>query len=293
MQFFIFDFMKDFASLSDLSKWIKSELSTLYPEREIDSLIQIIYEYTINLEKTQILLKENLKPAPEKLKKIKEIVSRLKKAEPVQYITGETYFYDCRLKVDKNVLIPRQETEELVEWVMSDNKLTNPKILDVGTGSGCIAIALAKNIPRSQVWATDMNKSILNLARENASINNVNVHFLEHDIAGNQEFGFGYFDIIVSNPPYVLNKEMPLIPDNVKYFEPHEALFVNDSNSLFFYDKISEFALAHLKKNGSLFFEINEKKGSEVVALLSGKGFGEIVLHKDINKKDRFIKSSL
>jgi len=285
--------MKDFASLNDLSKWIKNELSALYPEREIDSLIQIIYEYTINLEKTKILLKENLNPAPEKLKKIKEIVSRLKKAEPVQYITGETYFRDCRLKVDKNVLIPRQETEELVEWVISDNKLTNPKILDIGTGSGCIAISLARIIPHSQVWATDINKSILNLARENASVNNVKVHFLEHDIAVDQEFGFESFDIIVSNPPYILNKEMPLIPDNVKYFEPPEALFVDDSDSLFFYDKISEFALVHLKKNGSLFFEINEKKGNEVAALLSKKGFRKIVLHKDINGKDRFIKSSL
>jgi len=279
--------------LVDLTKWIKSELNSFYPEREIDSFIQIIYEYTINLEKTQILISGNLKLNEEKIKKIKDIVHRLKKYEPIQYITGETFFYDCKIKVDEHVLIPRQETEELVDWIIKDNELENPKILDIGTGSGCIAIALARNIPGAKVFASDYSTNILERAKKNSELNGTRVFFFKHDLSKSLKFEYGNFDVIVSNPPYVLNKEKDIIPENVINFEPGRALFVNDQDPLYFYKRISELTLYSLKKSGKLFFEINEKKGEEIIELLFSKGFKDIVLKKDINEKDRFVKATL
>jgi release factor glutamine methyltransferase len=279
--------------LVDLTKWIKSELISFYPEREIDSFIKIIYEYTINLEKTQILISGNLKLNEGKITKIKDIVHRLKKYEPIQYITGETFFYDCKIKVDEHVLIPRQETEELVDWIINDIKLENPKILDIGTGSGCIAIALARNIPGANVFASDYSTNILERAKKNSNLNDTRVFFFKHDLSKSLEFEYGNFDIIVSNPPYVLNKEKDIIPENVINFEPERALFVNDQDPLYFYKRISELTLNSLKKSGKLFFEINEKKGGELSELLFNKGFKDIVLKKDINEKDRFVKATL
>jgi release factor glutamine methyltransferase len=279
--------------LVDLTKWIKSELISFYPEREIDSFIKIIYEYTINLEKTQILISGNLKLNEGKITKIKDIVHRLKKYEPIQYITGETFFYDCKIKVDEHVLIPRQETEELVDWIINDIKLENPKILDIGTGSGCIAIALARNIPGANVFASDYSTNILERAKKNSDLNDTRVFFFKHDLSKSLEFEYGNFDIIVSNPPYVLNKEKEIIPENVINFEPERALFVNDQDPLYFYKRISELTLNSLKKSGKLFFEINEKKGEELSELLFNKGFKDIVLKKDINEKDRFVKATL
>jgi release factor glutamine methyltransferase len=279
--------------LVDLTKWIKSELISFYPEREIDSFIKIIYEYTINLEKTQILISGNLKLNEGKITKIKDIVHRLKKYEPIQYITGETFFYDCKIKVDEHVLIPRQETEELVDWIINDIKLENPKILDIGTGSGCIAIALARNIQGANVFASDYSTNILERAKKNSDLNDTRVFFFKHDLSKSLEFEYGNFDIIVSNPPYVLNKEKEIIPENVINFEPERALFVNDQDPLYFYKRISELTLNSLKKSGKLFFEINEKKGEELSELLFNKGFKDIVLKKDINEKDRFVKATL
>ncbi|MEF8811883.1 MAG: peptide chain release factor N(5)-glutamine methyltransferase, partial [Bacteroidales bacterium] len=218
------------------------------------------------------------------------ITKQLKKQKPIQQILGETEFYNITLKIEPHILIPRQETEELVDWVLKDVASEKKNILDIGTGSGCIAIALAKNLPGSIVTAVDYKPEILDAAKENALLNGVHIRFILADIL-QDDLPPGQYDLIVSNPPYVRNSEKKFMSQNVLNYEPSEALFVEDEDPLIFYRKIIHLAGKHLVDNGFLYFEINEYLGEETVRLLEKHGFNEICLKKDLNNKNRMIKA--
>jgi release factor glutamine methyltransferase len=224
------------------------------------------------------------------------VLSELKKEKPIQYILGETEFYGLRFRVNENTLIPRPETEELVELIISDNQITKNTnsltILDIGTGSGCIAISLAKNLSNAKVSAIDVSEKALEMAKKNAEINEVNVNFILADVLKISTLQEKY-DVIVSNPPYVRNLEKHEIKPNVLEFEPHLALFVEDDDALIFYRKIAELALKNVSENGKLYFEINQYLGKETVELLENLGFKNVKLIKDIYENDRMIFATI
>jgi release factor glutamine methyltransferase len=218
----------------------------------------------------------------------------LSAGKPIQYILGTAEFYRMKLKVNPNVLIPRPETEELVEWILTSvaDSSKNLNILDVGTGSGCIAIALKKYLPKSTVAAVDISAAALQTAKENAQNNEVEVNFITADILAHAETALlngQQFDVVVSNPPYIKEDEKPEMHENVLANEPHDALFVSNDNPLLFYKAIADFAQTKLVKNGLLFFEINEYLAKETIEMLDGKGFTDIVLKNDMQGKDRMV----
>lgn len=270
------------------------ELSEVYPQTEIQSFFNILIEFKLNLSRIEVALQPNFNIDKCELDFLQKALSNLKKQIPIQYILGETEFYGLPFIVNKNVLIPRPETEELVSWVLEDSKLENKKltILDIGTGSGCIPISLAKNLPNAEIYAIDISQKALEIAQKNALKNNVTIHFLEADVLTLNKLP-QQFDIIVSNPPYVRELEKEQMHQNVLDNEPHLALFVANHNPLLFYDKIADLAKKHLTKNGKLYFEINQYLGEETVNLLKSKGFRNIELTKDIFGVDRMIKATI
>ena len=275
-----------------ISKSFKTELKDIYPEREIQTFVEILLEYFAGLSKTDLILKSKETLDQTVIQKMEKALIRLKKTEPLQYIIGETEFYDLKLKVNPSVLIPRPETEELVQWIIEKHK--NDKkisILDIGTGSGCIPLALKNNLPNAEVFAVDISEKALETAKNNAVINNLDVSFILLDILNvKKNHNLGELNVIVSNPPYVLELEKKLMHKNVLKNEPHLALFVENDNALLFYKAIIKFANNYLKVGGSLYFEINEAFGLEMTALLKENGYQDIELKKDINGKDRMIK---
>ncbi|MFA5299657.1 MAG: peptide chain release factor N(5)-glutamine methyltransferase [Lutibacter sp.] len=276
--------------IQEFKRHFFQELSNLYPETEIQSFFNILIEFKLHLSRIQLALEHNFNLNNDDLDFLKSALSKLKNQIPIQYIVGETAFYGLIFKVDKNVLIPRPETEELVNWIEKDHKNSNsPKILDIGTGSGCIAISLAKNLPNAAVSAIDISSEALNVAKNNAILNNVKVNFIHTDILNLQKLEAN-FDVIVSNPPYVRELEKAQMQQNVLSNEPHIALFVENENPLLFYNKIAELAKNHLSKNGVLYFEINQYLGAETIDLLKTKKFKNIELKKDIYGVDRMIK---
>lgn len=217
------------------------------------------------------------------------ILDRVSRSEPIQYVTGETEFYSLRFKVDKSVLIPRPETEYLVEMVIKKySEIPNLKILDVGTGSGCIAVALASKLILAEITATDKSIMALNIARSNAIINHTKVHFIQDDFL-NREHDYHQFNIVISNPPYVTESEKRLMHRNILEYEPPEALFVSDSDPLIFYRHLAEFTEKHLFPGGEIFLEINESFANETVTLFVKKGFREVSLHNDLSSKKRYL----
>jgi release factor glutamine methyltransferase len=227
----------------------------------------------------------------EQSSRIINICEELKTGKPYQYVLGETSFYNCTIKVDPSVLIPRPETEELADLIIQENKGFKGKIIDFGTGSGCIAIALAVNLPAADVIATDISEKALSLAGYNARLNNASVRFIRDDIFNpNPELTEPGAGIIVSNPPYVRYSEQKLMKNNVTGFEPHLALFVDDSNPLVYYKALLGIADKILSKEGKIYFEINEALGNEMSALLDSYGYSDIGIIKDINGRDRIIK---
>ena len=223
-------------------------------------------------------------------------MEELKKEVPIQYLLGKTHFYGLDFEVNENVLIPRPETEELVEWIINENKAIDKKkkvkILDIGTGSGCIAISLAKNLPNAEVYAIDVSKKALETAKRNAISNNVEIIFMLKNVLELEILKSNY-DIIVSNPPYVRNLEKEEIKKNVLDYEPHLALFVEDNDALIFYRKIASLAQKNLLENGQLYFEINQYLGKEMTDLLEEMNFKNIELRKDIYDNDRMIKGNI
>lgn len=279
------------------------ELSSLYDEHEIDSFFYIILEKLHGLKRIDLALNPETVMDGTHLKQWKSILSDLKIQKPIQYILGETQFYGLRFEVNENTLIPRPETEELVELIIKEEgreKREEGKviILDIGTGSGCIAVSLAKNLPNAEVFAIDVSEKALVIAQKNADINNVKVNFINVDILKTNDLeklptsNFQLptsFDIIVSNPPYVRNLEKAEIKPNVLEYEPHLALFVEDTDALLFYRKIAELAMKNLNPNGKLYFEINQYLGKETVELVESFGFKNVKLIKDIYQNNRIV----
>ncbi len=277
--------------IRDVKKMILDILSPVYPQEEIRSFINLIFEHLLGLSVLKTHLHQHDRISEAKLIEIKEILERLTKFEPIQYILGETEFYGLRFKVNSSVLIPRPETEELVNWILNDSPDQNANILDIGTGSGCIAIALAKNRPDLNIEGWDLSGEAIRIARENTELNNVKICFEEKDILKWREFPITVtYDVIVSNPPYVTLSDKELMLPNVTDYEPHLALFVPAEDQLIFFRHIADFAISHLKHGGHLYFEINENLGKEIQTLLVSKDFRNIVLHKDINGKERMIR---
>ncbi len=272
--------------------YIRKELEGLFPESEVESFIRIIFSSLKNYSQTDLILKKDEVLSEIKKDAIKKIVTRLKNQEPIQYILGETEFYGLTFKVNPSVLIPRPETEELVDWILKSELPESPVIFDVGTGSGCIPISLKKNLPNAQVLACDISKESLKIANKNAKINRVEVEFILQDFLNLQApEGFPKLDILISNPPYVRDSEKKLMEKNVLDFEPETALFVPDDDPLRFYKALVEFGNDRLRKGGLMFWEINEAFGKECVLLLKENGYSNVELRKDLNGKYRMVKA--
>lgn len=283
-------------TLRQLKQLFTDTLSSIYPIEEIESFYFILLEDRLDLKRIDIALNPNQNILPIDKNYFNTCISKLFKEYPIQYIIGNTEFYGLPFKVTEDTLIPRPETEELVQWIIDSTSTTTNcekiNILDIGTGSGCIPISLAKNLPNSKITAFDISENALNIAKQNATLNKVSVSFKKIDILKTNSLE-DKFDIIVSNPPYVRNLEKKEIKKNVFNNEPHLALFVDDNDPLIFYDKISRLAKSHLKTRGLLFFEINQYLGKETVALIDQIGFSKIEIKKDMFKNDRMIKASL
>jgi release factor glutamine methyltransferase len=280
-------------------------LKSIQDEQEIESFFFILTEYLHNLKRVDVALNPNFELSEAAIEKWNSILTELKQEKPIQYITGEAWFYGLQFEVNENTLIPRPETEELVEWILNSpitQHQTPITILDIGTGTGCIPITLKANLPQANVSAIDVSEQALEVAKRNAALNKVTINFIQANILEVQDLSKlqtsnsqlpTNFDIIVSNPPYVRNLEKQEIKKNVLDYEPHLALFVEDTDALLFYRKIAQLALKNLSPNGLLFFEINQYLGKETVELLENLGFKNIELKKDIYGNDRMIKCSV
>jgi release factor glutamine methyltransferase len=270
-------------------------LAGLYDTLEADSFFYLVLENKYHLKRIDLALQPELSFSDAEIEDWNDILGKLKLEIPIQYLLGTTHFYGLEFEVNENVLIPRPETEELVDWIVSDKQKIQQselKILDIGTGSGCIAITLAKNIPHAKVFAIDVSEKALQTAIKNAQRNDVDITFIEKNILEAEDLDM-QFDIIVSNPPYVRNLEKSEIKKNVLDNEPHLALFVEDHDALLFYRKITGLAQKNLHANGHLYFEINQYLGKEMVGLLAASRFTGIELRKDIYGNDRMMKAVL
>ena len=279
-------------------------LKHLYPTSEIDSFFFLILEEYMGLKRIDIVLKSDFLIDKKSLNLMQIATKQLEQEIPIQYIIGKTEFFGLPFNINKEVLIPRPETEELVEQVLKEVSLTKIcktttdettnekqlKILDIGTGSGCIAISLKKQLPSSKTSAMDVSDEALRIAKKNAVLNKVDINFIHQDILKTNNLDKLY-DVIVSNPPYVRELEKKEMKNNVLNNEPHLALFVDNKNPLLFYNKIAELAKNFLTKNGQLHFEINQYLGKETIKLLAEKGFKNIQLKKDIFGNDRIISA--
>lgn len=274
---------------SQIKKIFHQQLKEIYIENEIDSLFFIALEYVTSISKIEYILQKEEEISEEKLIELKFILEELTKNKPIQYITKNAYFYGLNFYVNEKVLIPRQETNELVDWVLMSVTHSKPiKILDIGTGSGCIAITLKKNLPLSEVFAIDISNEAIQVAQKNANDNEVEINFLQKNILEINDLKSN-FDIIISNPPYVRELEKLEMAPNVLDNEPHLALFVPDNNPLLFYEKITEIALKNLTKDGMLFFEINQYLSEETKKMIENKGFKNVTLRKDLQENYRMI----
>ena len=280
--------------LKSLRTYFLNTLLGYYPDSEIQSFFKLLCEFELAYNPVDLVLKAEEVIMEDAYNFFQDAIERLQVYEPIQYIIGETEFYGLKFKVNKSVLIPRPETEELVDWIISDCKGKGIKILDIGTGSGCIPITLAKNLREAKIYALDISKDALKIAAYSAKENKVPVNFIEADILNVDHENFvskyGKFDIIVSNPPYVRLSEKPLMKDNVLNYEPHLALFVEDEDALLFYRKIIELSDKLLNSEGLIYFEINESQGDTIKKVL-GSNFANIQLRQDIYGKDRMIKA--
>ncbi len=271
--------------------YVKSELIEFYPAHELNSMLYIMLDKFFDVSKKEVLIGSEKRLSESELLKIIYAVKDLKKHKPLAYILGEWEFFGLPFIVNEYTLIPRPETEELVQLIIEENELSNVSILDIGTGSGCIAISLKATIPNSQVFAYDVSKEALGVAKQNANKNNVEVTFKEVDILNDDDVTLK-FDVIVSNPPYIPVKDKDSMDKNVLEYEPHLALFVENEQPLLFYMAIVEFAKKHLANRGKLYFEIHESLGIEVKNMLETKGFNNIEIVKDMNGKNRMVKCS-
>ena len=276
--------------VKDIRNYYCEQLCSIYDKDESNAMILILFEHYFNIDRVKMALEPQLRLSESEMLTFHFAVKDLLKNKPIQYILGKTEFCELKFKVNENTLIPRPETSELVnkihnaQFTMHNEQLT---ILDIGTGSGCIAVSLAKMIPNSEVFALDISEKALEIAKENAANNNVNVTFIHDDILSLKNKIETQFDIIVSNPPYVRELEKAEMRDNVLNWEPHNALFVSDNDPLIFYRTILEFTKSNLKENGEVWFEINEYLGKEMIELCHEMGFSKIEIFEDFRGKER------
>ncbi|WP_281987960.1 peptide chain release factor N(5)-glutamine methyltransferase [Aquimarina aggregata] len=280
--------------IKDLRTGFVNSLSDLYDREEVLSFFYLLSEKILELRRVDIALKLNDSLSVESVEQFRNAQNRLQSHEPIQYILGDTEFYGGVFTVNKHVLIPRPETEELVDWILHDqkNKNTSLKILDIGTGSGCIAISLAKNLKKAEVYAIDVSEEALKVAKANAEKNQVTVKFIKLDVLAASDL-FQSFDIIVSNPPYVRELEKEEMKPNVLDNEPNLALFVSNGKPLVFYEKITKLAKKRLDRGGALYFEINQYLGNETKLMIENLGFKTVELRKDFYNSDRMICAKL
>ena len=282
-------------TLTEVRSILTKELNNVYDKDEVKNIMDLVLEHITGLPRIEQVKSKVPYLTCTQLEDLDSIIERLKKNEPVQYVLGEAWFAGMKFKVNKNVLIPRPETEELVDWVAKQSAIGNQQlaIIDMGTGSGCIPITLKKRLPDAELSAIDVCSEALFTATENAIEHNTEINFVQLDFLNEEKWSeLGNFDIIISNPPYVKQTEKHSMHERVISFEPHLALFVPDSDALLFYRKLAGFAVKHLNPGGSLFVEINEALGNEVVALFKNTGFADIQLKKDMQGKDRMIKAT-
>ena len=275
-------------------------LISVYDKQEAISLAWLSISYAFKLERATYLNLKDTEIPVDKLELLFEILNELKTGKPLQYVIGETDFYGLNFIVNPSVLIPRPETEELVEWILSDLRISKralegTRIIDIGTGSGCIPITIKKNIPEAQLYAIDISQEALDISKKNAVLNQTKINFIQDDIlkSSNTSLNKEKFQIIVSNPPYVMEAEKKQMLPNVLDYEPHLALFVPNNDPLIFYKTIADFAIKHLDTNGLLYLEINENLGKETINILKEKGLKNIELRQDLRGKDRMIRSKL
>lgn len=267
----------------------RQELLSMYPKGEVESFIALAFEDVLEYSRVDVIMNaEEIIPI-QYITRFFGILESLRKYQPIQYILGKTVFYGLPIQVNSHVLIPRPETEELVHWILKDEWKDGINILDLGTGSGCIAISLKDHLKKAEVHGADISIEALNVAKRNAVKNGLKVNFFQFDILNQESLGFMKYDIIVSNPPYVRMSEKEWMEKNVLNHEPHPAIFVDEVEPLIFYRKIVDLAEGHLNKSGKIFFEINEACGSEIVQLLKDRGYEEVILKKDYNGKDRMV----
>ncbi|MBR2051060.1 MAG: peptide chain release factor N(5)-glutamine methyltransferase [Bacteroidales bacterium] len=288
--------------VKDIRKYYCDQLCSIYDKDEANAMILMLFEHYFNIDRVKMALEPDIRLSESEMLKIHFAVKDLLKNKPIQHIIGETEFCELKFKVNENVLIPRPETSEMVYKIVNkttgqqDNEFYSHRdaesrlsILDIGTGSGCIAISLAKLFPKAQVYALDISEDALKVARENAINNKVNITFIHDDILSLNNDIETKFDIIVSNPPYVRELEKAEMRDNVLKWEPDKALFVSNEDPLIFYRKILEFAKSHLKEDGEIWFEINEYLGKEMTKLCKEFGFSNVKTHKDFREKERIM----
>lgn len=284
-------------TVKDVFAEYRTQLKALYDAREADAIALTVLKEVTNQSGAYLKAFPEYELVTEEQSKLKEILDQLITGQPLQYVLGHTEFYGLPFKVNPSVLIPRPETEELVEWVLKSIPPQSAiNILDIGTGSGCIAISLKKNLPNATVWAVDISADALKTAKENAKLNDVEVDFIESDILNlthNLQLATHNYNLIISNPPYVTPTDKELMHTNVTDFEPHTALFVPQDDPLLFYKAIADLAAENLVKGGLLFLEINESYGNETAEMLTVKLFKDIELRKDMSGRDRMIKAGL
>jgi release factor glutamine methyltransferase len=278
-------------TLKSIHDQYREQLGQIYPQQEIDSIYNLVIDHALGISRADRVLRAAYSLDSVKESELLKILERLKMEEPIQYILGKSEFYGLDLAVNSSVLIPRPETEELVRWILDSAENKAARILDLGTGSGCIPLALKKELPQAEVFGVDKSPEALKLADQNARMLHLDVEFELFDILQDDLKGNGSFDIMVSNPPYVRFSERELMKANVLKYEPEMALFVTDADPLVFYRRIADLGRDYLSKGGLLFFEINEKYGQEILEMLAGNGYTDTQLRRDLSGRDRMIKA--
>ena len=275
-------------NLKELYDACRSRLNRRWGEREAQHISRQLIEECLDTGFESVIAGKSMDPDPVAMRQLHVAMRRLEWGEPVQYVLGRAYFMGLELKCDRRALIPRPETEELCRLIIRENNRPGLRVLDVGTGSGCIALALAHHLPAAEVWALDADSEAIELAAENARMLNMDLHLLQSDIM-TQSFASGTFNIIASNPPYVPESEKVGMDAHVLDFEPHRALFVPDSDPIVFYRRIALLAREKLIPGGGLYFEIHERMGKSIEDVLNRLGFVAVQLHPDIHAKPRIV----
>ena len=279
-------------NVSSVVQRYRSELFSIYPVREIEQFIALVFDDVMHFSKIEIFMNGDTLVSTVHLALFETVLEGLKEQQPIQYLLGQTVFYGLPMRVNPDVLIPRPETEELVHWILKDELKKYPRVIDLGTGSGCIALALKDQLEEAKVYGVDNSVAALNIAMENARRNELEVEFFHFDILSKESLEFMNFDLMVSNPPYVTQQDRRFMSPNVLDNEPHSALFVYHDDPLIFYRKIVDLAEGHLNRSGKLYFEINEAFGNEILQFLKDRGFVHVEMKKDFNGRDRMIRGT-